>query len=258
MNVKSADRALAVLEVFSDLGKPLSLSELARLTNTPISSCHGLVQTLKQRGYLYAVQGSRQFYPTQRLHQMALAIARHDPILERLVPHMKVLRDATGETIILGKSHENNVIYLEVIEGPSTVRYTAQAGAQKPLHSSAIGKTILAAMNPTSLKQTIAKLALTAITDNTITSPRKLLADIKLTQRRGYSLTHGENVSDVMAIAIAVDLGTALDAGQDIVGLAIAGPLQRMQNNLDHHVTALRALESNLIHSGFIVIGESS
>ncbi len=254
MNVKSADRALAVLEVFSDLGKPLSLSELSRLTRTPISSCHGLVHTLKQRGYLYALQGSRQFYPTKRLAQMALAIGRHDPVLARLVPHMQALRDATGETIILGKNHENNVIYLEVVEGTSTVRYTAQAGEQKPLHSSAIGKAILAQLDSRTLAQTIATLPLTRITDNTITSMRKLRADIKLTQQRGYSLTRGENVSDVMAIAIAIDLGS----GQDPVGLAVAGPLQRMQQRLEQRIEALREAASRLNQAGLTTTGELS
>ncbi len=254
MNVKSADRALAVLEVFSDLGKPLSLSELARLTGTPISSCHGLLHTLKQRGYLYALQGSRQFYPTKRLQQMALAIARHDPILAHLVPHMQALRDATGETIILGKNHDNNVIYLEVMEGTSTVRYTAQAGEQKPLYSSAIGKALLAHLDPHMLTQTIATLPLIRVTDNTITSVRKLRADIKLTRQRGYSLTRGENVSDVMAIAIAIDLG----GGQDPVGLAVAGPLQRMQDKLEQQIEALRAAESRLGEAGFATTGELS
>ncbi len=254
MNVKSADRALAVLEVFSDLGKPLSLSELSRLTSTPISSCHGLVHTLKQRGYLYALQGSRQFYPTKRLEQMALAIARHDPILARLVPHMQALRDITGETIILGKSHDQNVIYLEVVEGTATIRYTAQAGEQKPLHSSAIGKAILAHLDAHTLAQTVATLPLTRITDNTITSIRKLHADIKLTRQRGYSLTRGENVADVMAIAIAIDLG----GGQDPVGLAVAGPLQRMQDKLEQQIEALCAAKSRLDAAGFTTTGELS
>lgn len=254
MNVKSANRTLAVLEVFSDLGKPLSLSELSRLTGIPISSCHGLVHTLKQRGYLYALLGSRQFYPTKRLEQMALAIARHDPILGRLVPHMQALRNATGETIILGKNHDHNVIYLEVVEGTSTVRYTAQAGEQKPLHSSAIGKALLAHLDPHALAQTIATLPLTRITDNTITSVRKLRADIKLTRHRGYSLTRGENVSDVMAIAIAIDLG----GGQDPVGLAVAGPLQRMRGKLEQQVEALRAAKSRLDTAELATTGELS
>ena len=47
-------------------------------------------------------------------------------------------------------------------------------------------------------------------------------ADLVASRARGYYSTHGENVSDVMAIAAPLTMGTST------FGVAIAGPRQRM------------------------------
>ena len=57
--VRSASRALQIFEVFGVEGRPLLLTELAPSIDVPLSSCYGLVQTLRDRGYLYAVSRRR-------------------------------------------------------------------------------------------------------------------------------------------------------------------------------------------------------
>ena len=59
--VKTADRTLEVFELFAQERQPLSLSDIARLLQIPISSCHDLVRTLQARGYLYEL-GPRAGY----------------------------------------------------------------------------------------------------------------------------------------------------------------------------------------------------
>jgi len=59
------------------------------------------------------------------------------PLAERLAPVLADLRDATGETVIFGKRVEDRAVYLDVLEGPHTVRCAARIGDFKRLHSSA-------------------------------------------------------------------------------------------------------------------------
>lgn len=242
--VKSALRTLTLFEVFGRQQRPLSLSELARALEIPVSSCHGLVRTLQSEGYLYALGARRRFYPTKRLFDLAGAIVAHDPALESLAPHLEALRDACGETVILGKRQDLAVIYLEVIEGPQTIRYTAAAGERKPLHSSAIGKAMLSLSQDTELEAAVAHLERPQVTPNTLVDPEQLVRDIEQGRARGYFVTRGENVADVWAVAKVVHVA------DDALGIAIAGPMHRMQNRLDSHVAALTAC-CDAIEAGF-------
>ena len=239
-NVKTAMRTLDVFEAFRALKMPLSLSELAREIGSPMSSCSELVQTLKARGYLYHLGQGRKLYPTKRMLNSAQVIARHDPVTQRLGPAMTALRDETGETVILGKLHERNVVYLEVLEGTQTIRYSAQPGDLKPLHASAIGKALLGTLPEATLAEWLPTLPLAAHTPHAITDPVRLLADLAQGRARGMFVTRGENVVDVMAIAIAV-------APQvEPLGVALAGPLGRMEANFARHTQALLRLRAEL------------
>lgn len=233
MDVKTAGRTLDLFETFAKVQTPLSLSELARALNAPPSSCFNLIRALQARGYLYSVQPRRQLYPTRRLFDVANAIVAGEPWMTRIEPVLEQLRDQTHETVILGKRLGDRVVYLNVIEGPQSIRYTARAGDLKPLHSSAIGKALLGALSPAELAEVLQQLPLDRVTDATITNRDTLLVDLDRGRKLGYFVTMGENVADVMAVATTVRLDG------DVYGVAIAGPIHRMEGDLAAHVFTL-------------------
>jgi DNA-binding IclR family transcriptional regulator len=215
-------RGLDVLETFRRAGKQLSLSELARLSGIPVSTCHGVVKALERRGFLYFAT-PREAYPTRKLLELAAAIDARDPVVAQLAPALAALRDETGETTLLGTRQGDAVIYLLVLESPQAIRYTAHVGDRKPLHSSAIGKVMLGALGEEERLAWLKAHRLARVTPSTLTSARRLRADLAAALRRGYYLTRGENVSDVMAIAAPVRRAGA------VFGVAVAGPLHRME-----------------------------
>jgi DNA-binding IclR family transcriptional regulator len=136
---RSALRALELFEAFREARGPLSLSEAARMTNMPVSTCHGVFRALEQNGYLYIGRGARCLSDPP-LWDVAQDINRNDPVARRLEPGLAELRDDVDETVILGVRHGDTVLYLLVLESAKAIRYSSQAGEHKPLHSSAIGK----------------------------------------------------------------------------------------------------------------------
>jgi DNA-binding IclR family transcriptional regulator len=213
MDVKTAGRMLDLFETFATVQTPLSLSELARALNAPPSSCFNLIRALQARGYLYSLRPRRQLYPTRRLFEVAKAIVGGEPWMARVEPVLTLLRDQTQETVILGKRQGDRVVYLNVIEGPQTIRYTAQAGDLKPLHSSAIGKALLGTLGPAEVADVLKQLPLDRVTEATITDCGTLLADLDRGRKQGHFVTAGENV----------------------------GPMHRMTDALTSHVAALKA-----------------
>jgi IclR family acetate operon transcriptional repressor len=221
--MKPTDRALSIFEAFEGAARPLTLSELAQAAGLPLSTSHGITRTLMQRGYLYLTSRRKDLYPTRKLYDIAAKINSHDPYLERFSPLLEGLRTATQETVIVGKRQADEIIYLAVYEGPQTIRYSADAGAIKPLHSTSIGKAMLSTVDNVALRAWLESRTLPAITSNTLTSTKALLQDIERGRARGFFVTSGESVSDVIAIAVPVL------ARDEVLGIAIAGPRHRMK-----------------------------
>ena len=233
MDVKSAGRTMELFEAFAKAQTPLSLSEIARALGAPASSCFNLIRALEGRGYLYLVEPKR-LYPTHRLFEVARTIAAREPWRDLLEPILTDLRDDTRETVILGKRHGNRVIYLEVFEGPQTIRYSARAGDLKPLHSSSIGKALLGMLERADLTELLKHLQLKQVTGATIVDRQQLIADLARSRRRGFFMTAGENVPDVLALSVGLRLNP------DVYGIAIAGPMSRMREKLSEHISALK------------------
>ena len=231
--VKSADRTVQILEAFAAAGEPLGIAELSRRLAIPVSACYALLKTLELRGYLYELGLRKGWYPTLRWLQKARAIAEHDPMLERVTPLLEALGNSTGETIVFGKRSGTEVVYLNVVESPHSIRYSAQPGDRKPLHSSSAGKALLGAMASRERERLLGSLKLTRVTPSTIVRREQLEKDLEAGARRGWYATRGENVADVHAIAAPVSIDG------EHYALVVAGPAHRIEAALKSHASAL-------------------
>jgi DNA-binding IclR family transcriptional regulator len=239
MNVKTAGRTLDLFEAFARERKPLSLSQIARAIGAPVSSCFGIVRTLEARGYLYEVKARGGFYPTKLLFEHARAISSHDPLVERFVPLLEKLRDQTGETVLMSKRLDRQAVYLEVLESPHSIRYSPKVGEFKPLHASASGKALLGGMPPQDCADLIARMKLSRVTPHSITSRAALEADLQQGRTRGWYLTRGETVADLMAVAVPVGVNG------EVYSVALAGPMNRMEGDLKRYTKLLSDLRAS-------------
>ncbi|WP_459615906.1 IclR family transcriptional regulator [Bordetella sp. 2513F-2] len=225
-SVTAVERVLDIFEAFQSSQRPMSLTELADAAGIPKSTCHAIVATLSARGYLYTLSRPRALYPTKRMYDVARDILQQDPIVEQATPMLERLRDTSRETVILGKRQGDSVVYLQVVEGTHSIRYSAKPGDIKPLHSSSIGKALLGCMKEQELREWLQGRTLAPITSATITDPEALIADIQQSRRLGYFQTRGENVGDVWAVA------AFLNVNKETLGIAVAGPGHRMEGSM--------------------------
>jgi IclR family acetate operon transcriptional repressor len=238
--VKTAVRTVKLFEAFARRKSPMTLTQISESLSAPISSCHGLVRTLSGMGYLYTSEQTRAIYPTKRLLEIASVISSHDPVLESMVPILEALRDESRETVLLGRRQGDAILYLDVFEGGQTLRYSAGAGDIKPLHSSAIGKAFLGRLSSGERLAQIARLPLDAHTPRTIVERAALEADLSEGIAKGYFVTKGENVVDVMGLAT-----TAAVYG-DVFGIAIGAPLARMDGEVEVQAARLLSARTRL------------
>src|SRR5690606_3800746 len=234
-NVKTALRVIEIIEIFAREGKPLSLTELSRQLEAPVSSCLNLVRTLTGLGYLYETAPRQGYYPTGRLLAMAQRIARADPILERIGPTLAALRDAVAETVVLAKlGHDGEVVYLDVLPSPHPISYVADPGAQRHLHSNSLGKALLSLMSAEERHKLLHGRKLERFNERTLVTLDALEADIAHSRERGWFQNLGESMTDVGALAWTLTMG----GGEYAV--SIAGPLYRIEPHLERLAQQLR------------------
>ena len=234
MTVRTADRTLDIFESFAHRQRPITVSDLARELSLPTSTCFALVRTLVDRGFLYYLRPRGAFYPTRRLSMVADAIAHHDPIAQHVRPLLEALRDATGETVILGKLQGLGVVYLEIIESRHAVRYTMTVGSVRALHASSIGKAIVSAMEDEPRERLLSQLRYPKLTEHTIRSRAQYVKSLEEGLARGYWTNVGESSPDIMGVALPVRIFG------DLYGINLVGPQSRFDRNLKSYVDALK------------------
>lgn len=234
MEVKLVARTLDLFELFSKESVPMSLTELSRGLDVPMSSTLALVRTLAKKGYLYETRNRGGYYPTRRMLGLCQSIDASDPLLGVLRSHLVALRDATTETVVLGKRQDLSTIYLDAVEAQHPIRYTATAGQLRPLYANSIGKALLAMMSRDEFDKLASAFIYTRLTRDTITTTAALLEELQRTRERGWASNVGESLADLAAVAMPLRLNN------EWYGVAVIGPLVRMQARWDAHVVALK------------------
>lgn len=244
MDVKTAGRVIDLFEVFATLKRPATLSELSREMEIPVSSCFNLLRTIENRGYLYSVKPRGGMYPTKRIFELARIIADNDPIAARVSPLLQALRDDSGETIVFAKRRGTHVVYLDVLESPHRIRYSAQIGEVREMYSNSIGKAIMSRLSVEERHALYAEMSMVKHTPATLTTKKELDAEIEKSIKRGYFTNIGETVADVMSVAVPVVIGG------ETHGMTLVGPIHRMKPELIRHIERIqrtaRAIEAEL------------
>jgi IclR family acetate operon transcriptional repressor len=235
MTVPAASRTLDLIEAFSETRRPMTISALAKHLGLPPSSCHGLVKTLEERGYLMEHKALGGYYFTKRLEKHALRIGGFEPLPAWVLPALSAMRDQSDETVLLAKLSGASAVYVEVLESAQSVRYMAGVGDARPLYASAAGKALLGALPAEERRALVRQLKLVKRNERTIGTQKELLHDIDTSLERGWFMTRGEYLSDVCALAVPLRLG-----GDDYA-VVLAGPLARVEARLQQHVKLITA-----------------
>jgi DNA-binding IclR family transcriptional regulator len=192
---KIVDRTLDTLELFEREKRPLSLTDIARLLDIAVSSCHDVIQALQARGYLYEVAPRAGYYPTARLQWLGAAISEHDPVAARAEGLLRAIRDSLDETVLLAKISGMQATYLLVFESTHPLRYLAKVGDNvRTLHATSGGKALLAGLDEARLEAYLRSIELEPMTDLTITSKSQLRQELIKGRERGWFDNEGESL----------------------------------------------------------------
>lgn len=222
MATNSVVSAFRVLEAVAEL-QPVGLSDLAREVDLPKSTTQRMLLTLAEIGWLRASGDSpTRWGLTYRALRLGRRVDGRFGLREVALPVMSDLQLATTETVHLAVPDGDVLVLLERLDTPHRLRAFLPLGERIPFHASATGLAFLAACDDEEVDRRLGE-GLTAVTPDTMTTPRDVRRAIADIRRRGWSVNEGGLSTGITALGAAITSG-----GQPVGAMSVSGPSSRM------------------------------
>jgi len=228
--VKSAGRALDVLEALADSPGRRSLMELARDLGIPKSSLHGILRTLAQRGWVETDETGTRFRLGLRALQVGAAYLAADDVVGLVSGALDELSRQFGETVHFGRLDGAYVVYLAKRESVHPLRLYSAIGRRLPAHATALGKVLLSQRDD---YEELLTWPLPALTSRTITDRERLRAELAAVRERGYAVDREESTEGIVCFAVALPLG---DPATDAISMSV--PVARLAPHREPELVA--------------------
>lgn len=226
---RSLLRGLAVLEAMAEASVPVGPAKLAEFTGLDKATVSRLLATFAHAGYVVRDPETGRSRLTGRVLRLSRGFLEQSDLRTLAGPHLSGLRDAVNETAHLGVIDGEQVVYIDKLESDSSVRLVSAVGQTMPVHTTALGKAMLAALGEEDRARFIARLDLASVTSSTMTDHTALLDELRRTAERGWSLDDAENEPNVFCVGAAI-----VDGGGHVVGaISVSGPKFRMEPRRD-------------------------
>ena len=205
MRVSQVENVLALFELFAREKSPRTLTALAQQLGMPKSSAFNLIHTLLDCGFIYETRKRGGYYPTRRLLDIASHIAEGDPFIESIHGYLETLAADTGETALLAVRKHAEVIYVDVVESSSPIRYSAKVGDRRSLFTASSGKSILSSLEPKERAAILQEAAGAAGVAPAVLAG--IAEELAASALRGWCEDRARTAPDVMGIGVPLVCG---------------------------------------------------
>jgi len=222
--IASVQRALDIINLFDGSHAELGNNEIAKMLDMDPGTAAGLVYTLRLNNYLDQNPDNRKYRLGLKLAERAAVLLDQLDLRKIATPYLEELRQWCGESINLAIRDHNEVVYIERLFGHHSLGIRSELGKRARLHSTALGKAILANMNPEETKAILTGYEFVSITPKTITNIKDFLVELERVRETGYAIDEEENELGGRCLAAPV----FNNDGIPVAAVSISVPIQRL------------------------------
>ena len=237
--VKSAGRALAVLELFERERRPLGLTDVTLAMALPTSSAAALMKSLVSLGYLEYDRSERRYFPTMRIAALGGWIEEALFGSSGVVHEARRLHADTGLTVVLATRSDLHAQYLHLVHSGAPLSLAIAPGQLRPLAGSGMGWLLLSALSQAEVRALVRRIDYKA--ENKTDLPA-LFDQLNAVARSGYAFSR-DQVSPGFGL-----IGVLLPAhvGGRRVGLGVTGRTEELERREPDLVDRLKHVTDDL------------
>jgi len=222
--IASLQHALDILDLFDGNHAELGNSEIARMLDMNPGTAAGLIYTLKVNNYLDQNPENRKYHLGLKLAERASVLLDQIDLRKIAAPILEELLQWSGESVNLAIRDRQEVVYIERLFGSHSLGIRSELGKRAPLHSTALGKAILANLQAAELQTVLDGYTFSKITSRTIAARDAFLAELDKVKGRGFAIDEEENEMGGRCLAAPIMDHT----GKPVAAISISAPIQRL------------------------------
>jgi len=226
--VQSVHRTLDILEALVTAGGRAAVADVAAATGLPLATVHRLLRTLVERGYLRQ-SPDRRYALGSRL--VPLGAAAKVTLGGNVDTVLRDLADELGETANLAVLSGDQAEYVGHAPSRHAMRMFTEIGERVPLHSTGVGKAMLAGRPEAEIGPLVRRRGLERRTPHTIGTEIALLAELRSIREQGFAMDDEEHEIGVRCVAVLVT-SWAASGILDEMALSVSGPTARMTDDV--------------------------
>ncbi len=222
-HVKSASRALDIIEGLAAEPNGLAFTELARRQAIPKSSLHALLTVLTDRGYVELDAERRTYGLGIRTWEVGQAWATRRSLVDLAIPVMEQVVRNINETTQLAVLDGIENVYLAKVDCSHPIRLQSEVGKRLYAHATGLGKVLLAAHSDDDLRARYDGQPFPQVESSPIRSLDRLLQVVAGVRDRGFATDDQEYTPGLRCVAVPVYTGEH----QVVASISAAIPLMR-------------------------------
>jgi DNA-binding IclR family transcriptional regulator len=236
-------KALGLLVLLGDEPRGASASELSRRADLPFSTTYRLLGSLTRDGFVDYEPDGRRYHLGLRIFQLGQRVSNHHGFAGTALPILRRVTEQTGEATILSVRDGIHHLTVNKVDGPQTFRVTSDPGFLGALHTTSVGKALVAFAEDADRERLLEELPLDPLTNVSITDRGAFRAEIDKVRRQGFAVMDEENELGMRAVAVPV----FNSQGVAFASLATAVPVFRLSMDaLVAHVPLLQEAAAEL------------
>jgi len=181
----------------------LGPTEIARRLKLPKSTVANLCAALERAELVRNSDGRYELGP--RLLELSAAYLAKVDIFQEFHGACRQLRWLSQEVVNLASLEDTDILILARHYGSQSVRLSAGIGHRQAAYMTALGKAMLAQLEPDEVAARYAGSGtFMVLTPNTTKNLAELMDELDATRERGYAIDHEENTLGLVSYAIAL------------------------------------------------------
>ena len=230
--IKSAERTLALFELFSREQRPFTVGYIARTMGIPQPSVSMLLRNLQEQGYLEYDGRSRTFAPSIRVALLGAWVDRRFSQAGEFGSRLSTLQTRIGETALVGIQNGASAQYVLAQTADHPDRLDVLSGHFRSLTCSAIGRALLSQKEDQDILAWARRCNAEALEVRFKVNEAEFLAKIHGYQQQGYAETAGDMTPGVGVFAVCI----RSPMGSSPIAVGLGGPMERIEKRR-HEIT---------------------
>ena len=202
--VEALGRGLALLDCFIDDARPRSLIELSRQVGLGMPTTLRLIRTLEEAGYVRQDADTKRYRLSWKMLQLQDVTASIIDYADLARPHLEDLATTLGEDTGMAVLEDHEVRHAIRVSASRIISANVRPGSLYPAHATAMGKVLLAQLDPDEVRQMAARRPLERFTSTTLTDVPRLLDQLRQVARQGYAVSDAEWEPGLRSLAAPV------------------------------------------------------